>query len=189
MDEDESWFETLAGRGGPGDEAPALEARLLRAQIQAQEAPAPAAPIAPVDAAREAALIARARAAGVLAQSAPRPRRSPRWLLAAAALAGVALLLGVWRMAAPPEVTVRGVSSGTVRLESAEPRRLQQALLQELNAAGAHAETYQRLGRFGIDADLPQPLTPAVRALLERRHIPAPADGVLVIEIAPPGSP
>jgi hypothetical protein len=189
MDEDESWFETLAGRGAPDDEAAAREARLLRARIQAQQLPAPAAPIAPVDAAREAALIARARAAGVLPQSAPRQRRAPRWFLAAAALAAVALLLGVWRMAAPPEAIVRGMSGGTVRLESAEPRRLQQALLQELNAAGAHAQAYQRLGRFGVDADLPQPLTPQVRALLERRHIPAPADGALIIEITAPGSP
>src|SRR5579859_4011341 len=95
MDEDESWFETLAGRGSPDAGAPAREARLLRAQIQAQELPAPATPIAPLDAAREAALIARARAAGVLPASAQRLRRAPRWFLAAAALAAVALLLGV----------------------------------------------------------------------------------------------
>ncbi len=188
MDEDESWLESLAGRTVTGDEHAVREAKLLREQIHAHRMPA-AATVAPIDAKREEALIARARAEGVLPQTPARARRLPSWLLAAAALAGVALLVGVWRTASPPDVVVRGVASGVVRLESSQPKKLHQRLLQELTAAGARAKPYERFGRLGIDAELPQPVTPALRELLERRHIAVPPDGALVIEITSPDMP
>jgi len=40
------------------------------------------------------------------------------------------------------------------------------------------------LGRVGIDADLPQPLSAEVAKILQRHQIPIPSDGTLVVEIA-----
>jgi hypothetical protein len=75
------------------------------------------------------------------------------------------------------------MDGATVRIESSDPQALKARLLRELNAAGVHATGYDRLGRPGIDADLPQPLPPAVHILLDRHHIPIPPDGVLTVEI------
>jgi hypothetical protein len=70
-----------------------------------------------------------------------------------------------------------------VRLQSADPAKLKQELLQDLAAAGVAAKGYERFGHQGIDADLPTPLPPALRQLLQRQGIAAPDDGVLQVEI------
>jgi hypothetical protein len=86
-----------------------------------------------------------------------------------------------------PEIT-RSAGGGVFVLRAAEPARVQRELLDELRAAGVHANGYERLGREGIDADLPQPVPDRVRAMLERYHIPLPAEGTLQVEIAPTGT-
>lgn len=190
MDEDQKWLEALAGRAGAAADPVVREAQLLRAHIGAQAGADDSTSVAAVDAAREAALIERARAEGVLPPRVPRRRvRAPRHLaLAAASVAALALAIGLWRFTAPPAVLVRGVSQGVVRIEARDPLALQEDLVRELNVAGARASRYERLGRFGIDADLPRPLSPRLRQVLEQRHIPVPPDGELVIEIAPAGA-
>jgi hypothetical protein len=180
--EDLHWLDELAGRTASGStDAAGEEARALRGLISAQIKDDPVA-VAPTDFARESALIARARAEGLLP---PRSRRP--WFHAAAGLAAAALLasvvIGVYRTSLPPPETFRGVQDGTVRLAAKDPAALKQQIIRELRSAGVAAVGYERLGRSGIDAELPKPISPSVRAVLERHQIPEPADGALVIEI------
>ncbi len=177
-DDLDRWLEALGGHDGdPGD----AEGRALRAQIRSLPSD-PVAPVAQRDAAREARLIARARAAGIL------PRRLPRPALLAAAVAGIALGVATLQYTRAPTETYRGVSAGVVELEARHPQDLKAQLLRELQQAGVHASGYARLDRVGIDADLPQPVTADVRRVLDKHHIPVPDDGALVVEIHAPGS-
>lgn len=187
--DEHDWLEALAGRGGtdtPG--AAAAEGRFLRrALLAARERSARTSAaesgdaVARIDPAREQALIERAVREGLIG----RPRRAAGWrpLLAAAALA--ALSFGIaWTLWAPGDVdVVRSAPDGTVRLEARDPPGLQRRILAELRAAGVEASAYEALDAQGIDADLPQPLPPAVARVLAVHGIPAPADGVLRIEI------
>jgi hypothetical protein len=181
-EEDLHWLDALAGRpaSGPSD-AVGQEARTLRDLISAQiEADTVAA--SKMDFARESALIARAKAEGLLA-----PRLHRPWFQAAAGLAAAALLasvlIGLYRTSLPPPETFRGVQDGTVRLTAKDPSALKQQIISELRAAGVPAVGYERLGRLGVDAELPKPISSSARQVLERHHIPVPQDGALVIEI------
>lgn len=210
LDEDTLWLDALAARtnapsstaaGEPGV-APApyralvLEALALRSLIQSQEFDI-ASGVPTTDAAREGELIERARTEGLLPRhAAPAsairsvPRR--RWFadaritFAAAAMVLAAVGVGLWRSALPPIETLRGTVNGTVHLEARDPPALKRQLTEELNAAGVRVSGYERLGRIGIDADLPQPISPPIAAILDRHHIPIPADGVLIVEFDPP---
>jgi hypothetical protein len=196
-DEDRIWLEALAGRADESEpSAEAQEARALRELIHGQSLD-DSTTVAAVDPAREEHLIERARTAGLLparpnpahpaASSAPWRRWlfAPRGLLAVAALATIAIAVLVQALL-PPAETFRGVAGGTVRLESRNPPALKRQLMEELDAAGVRASGYDRLGRAGIDADLPQPVSAQVRRVLERHRIPIPADGILVVEIDAP---
>jgi hypothetical protein len=185
VDDDQAWLETLAGRGRPdfpGSEA--TEASALRELIAAQLQEDGTA-VAEVDAQREAALIMRARVEGLLPQGVTRPAGRV-WWLTGGALAATAILASIILSLlrnAPVSENFRGMDGGAVRIESSNPQALKDRLLRELSAVGVHATGYDRLGRLGIDADLPQPLPPAVQHVLERHHIPLPSDGVLAVEI------
>ena len=204
-DEDTSWLDALAGRSGgapssAGDAEPALtlEARVLREFIQSQE-PVSASTLPTVDVARERELIERARIEGLLprqaaaTQSIGRAVPLRRWFAdsrityAAAAMVLAAVGVGLWRSTLPPVETLRGVANGTVHLEARDPPALKRQLTGELSAAGVRVSGYERLGHIGIDADLPQPVSSRVAAVLEQHHIPVPADGVLVVEIEAAG--
>jgi hypothetical protein len=192
MDELDCWLEALAGRDVDGGSE---EGRALRTQIRAQPTEMLIA-VAQIDPTREAQLIARARAAGLLPAEEPRapdagteaPRRwnFARASLMAAALAGIAIgVTTLWYTRVPTE-TFRGATNGIVELETREPRVLKLRLIQELKDVGVSAAGYERLDRVGLDADLPLPVAPNVRRVLERHHIPVPSDGALVVEIHAP---
>jgi hypothetical protein len=188
---DDVWLDVLAGRVAPAQvseqsRALALEAAALREYIRAQESVRPL-DVPGVSAVREEALIARARRDGLLVSypTGPRTRsRLRRVSLSAAAVLVVAVGIGVWRASLPPPEVVRGVDHGTVHMEARDPAALKRKLTEELEAAGVKVSGYERLGRVGIDADLPQPLPSEVAKILERHHIPIPSDGALVVEIA-----
>jgi hypothetical protein len=194
-DDQDRWLDALAGRDVDGA---SREGSALREQIRAQLME-PLAVAAEIDPAREAQLIARARAVGLLPAESLISRRavarSPRrWgvarvALMAAALGGVAIGVNTLRyMRAPPE-TFRGAANGVVELESQDPRALKQRLIQELKDAGVSATGYDRLDRVGLDADLPLPVAPNVLRVLKQHKIPVPNDGALVVEIRAPGAP
>ncbi len=82
-----------------------------------------------------------------------------------------------------PEV-VRGTAQAVVRIEAADPSALQRQILEDLRRAGVEATGYERLGRHGIDADLPDLVPPAIERVLQRHGIPVPRDGVLAVEIS-----
>lgn len=195
-DEDQVWLDALAGRSS---NAPSRivdrEARALRELIGAQLLENPV-DVAEVDSLREAELLERARAEDLLPPARARAEWTPRrrrpafmfgGVLAAALLASV--VIGVYRMTLSPTETYRGLHNGAIRLESMDPAALKRQLLRELQDAGAPAVGYDRLGRQGIDAELPQPVSTRVQEVLQRHHIPIPDDGALVIEIDAAGRP
>jgi hypothetical protein len=191
-DDDTAWLEALAGRGRESQSRLTREGLALRERIRKQEVEAAAGePLPEIDAARESALIERAVAEGLLAPRAARNRRFAgiRFSMAAAAVLIVAVAVGLLRFMQPPTEIFRGTQNGTIRLETRDPPALKRRLIEELSAAGVEVSGYERLGHVGIDADLPQPVSPHVRQVLERHHIPVPADGTLIIEIDAPGRP
>lgn len=196
-DDDMAWLEALAGRAGPSEEGDAVshggdvrEAAALRELIRTQRPDPEIAPVPAVDPVRENELIARARAAGLLQGAAAIPVRRP-WMLrgglAAAAVIVLAVGITLLRPVAQNTETLRG--GGTAHLRTADPAALKRELAEELQAAGAHVTGFERLGRPGIDVELPQPPTPEVRRILARYHLPVPADGELTVEFEPTGQP
>lgn len=186
----ETWLDALAGRpvtdghGSAAREARGLrEALQRRAQSELDSAP-------DRDSRREASLLERARRQGLIPSR--RARWARRWSLGTwptvAALTVIACAaVGLTVMLRPTRQveTVRGGGPEIVTLRATDPAALKADLLRELRAAGVAATGYQRLGREGIDADLPQPVPPRVRAILASHHIRVPSDGVLEVEIAP----
>jgi hypothetical protein len=178
----------LAGRSG-GEAAPSNDAnaRAIRAAILSRAAEET--PVVAEDPMREAALVARARAAGVLPFAGGRASRRRTGWLAAAAMACVAVGVMLHMNTRSPAPITRGAASGIVRIRAPDPLRLKQELIRELEDAGVHARGYEQLGRQGIDADLPMPVTAEVRGVLDRHGIALPADGVLQVEIEPASAP
>jgi hypothetical protein len=194
-DDDKTWLEVLAGRAPPDPDGPvAREARLLRESLirrrQLQqvehlaELPAP-------DVSREAKLLARAAREGLIE---PAQRRRRGWLTggrvlaAAAAVAFLAIGLTLFLRTGSEQETYRGTHEGVVTIEAASPATFKNELIAQLRAAGIAATGYERFGLQGVDAELPNPISPQVRAVLERHHLPAPQDGVLKVEITARGS-
>lgn len=182
---DDNWLAVLAGRDVADDTPVAREARALRAALLAQQHVSTADMEESPDMNREQrvrALLARARETGVL----PQARRATRLWWGAAAAGMVALAVTVpWLMRAPGESppVVRTADEDVVRLRAPDPRALKQQLLVELREVGISAAGYEAFGRQGIDAELPQPVPEAVRAVLAKHRIPVPKDSILRIEI------
>ena len=202
--DDQDWLEALAGRaaGEPANRAGAAtrrEAQVLRAALLARarvDEPTLQQEIDPDATARAARLLERARrdeylAAALARRSGPvAARRVGTWgALLAAGLAGLAVAL-VWTLRPTLDAPVeRGAPDAIHRMVADDPGALRNEIIAALREVGVEASAYGRFGRAGIDADLPRPLTPAVRAVLDRYGIPAPADGVLRVEIAPRAHP
>jgi hypothetical protein len=186
-EDDKAWLDALAGRGAPSlSRAADQEVRMLREGINSIIREGDGGTVG-VDPAREAALIARARREGLLPERPSRGLSRRAWSIASGALAAVALLasvvVGLYRNSLPPAQTYRGAQSGVVRLQATDPAAFQRQLIGELRDAGVQVAGYQRLGRYGIDADLPTPVPAAVQELLQRHRVPLPANGALAIEI------
>lgn len=187
--EDQAWLEALAGRqakNAPSTPA-SMEAAVLRGAILARAAAQPAPgdndPVA-TDPRREARLLEQARRAGLL------PRATPvrMWYAAAAIVACLAVGL-VWLTRGNDQEVERGQAAAPQRIVADDPVELQHRILESLHAAGIDATGYESLGRRGIDADLPEPRSPAVQQVLEQYGLHAAPDGVLRVEIEPRGSP
>jgi hypothetical protein len=180
-DDDRLWLETLAGRRGGGASPTEREATAFRAALRSMpeaEAPAPAA------AAREAALIDRAHRAGLFPAG-----RGVRWLAdwrglaLAAAVAGIAVAIGLLDRSPPVDEAVRSAPTGTVVLHAEDPAGYAAEIVDALIAVDVDAVAFERLGGWGVDADLPAPVPAAALDVLARYGIAPPADGVLAIEI------
>ncbi|MGQ0834463.1 MAG: hypothetical protein ACT4O5_05970 [Gammaproteobacteria bacterium] len=185
---DDDWLDALAGRERSENTAAAREARQLRAAIRARPSIDDPDVLAEDDE-RAAELIDRARREGLLKRRevAHLATRTRRWRsLAAAAIACLAVAF-VWQMRPGGQAPViRGQPDAIHRVQAQDPERLQREIIEALASAGVDAAGYENLGRQGIDAELPEPLTPQVREVLERFDLPEPVDGVLRVEIAEP---
>lgn len=194
-DDDKTWLDVLAGRTPADANRPAArEARLLRESLirQRQRQQAEPLPQPPArDLHREAELLALAGREGLIDPARLRRRsgwlRDGRVLAAAAAVAFVAIGLTLFLHTGAEREVYRGTHDGVVTLEAASPATLKSELIAELRAAGVTATGYERFGLQGVDAELPRPISPQVRAVLERHHLPVPEDGVLKVEITAPG--
>jgi hypothetical protein len=185
--EDQDWIDALAGRAR-ADSTSTAEARALRDRILARST-AEADPVAAEDPRREDELLDRARRDGLIPGAVPaRATARPRWsgwrvTGLVAGLAAAVLVIGVLLQPPRREETTRGATDEIVTLQASDPEGLQQEILRELRAAGIEARGYERLGKRGVDADLPDPLPDDVRRVLDRHGIPAPRAGVLQVEI------
>ena len=184
--DDETWLDALAGRETPPS-ATAREASVLRAALRdGRQFTGAARPVMNVTAlpnhAREDALIARAVSEGIIVTPA-KTRRPKRWHLPLAASVLLVVTAGILVQLQPPAPIVRGDADGIVQLVADDPALLKQRILAELRAAGVSAAGYESLGVHGIDADLPMPLSPAVKRVLAAHGVAEPGDGVLRIEI------
>jgi hypothetical protein len=145
------------------------------------DAPAPAAD------ARAAALIDRARRVGLLGAT-----RRVRWLsdwrglALAAAVAAIAVAIGLLDRSPPLDEVVRSAPTGTVVLHAEDPAGQATEIVDALIAVGVDAVAFERLGGWGVDAELPSPVPPAALDVLARYGIAPPPDGVLTIEIDEP---
>ncbi len=106
----------------------------------------------------------------------------------AAAIAFVSIGLFLLLQPSDQQEIVRGSHDGIVTVEAANPVALRDRISSELRAVGISATAYERLGMQGLDADLPQPISAPVREILDKHHLPVPADGVLKIEITTPST-
>lgn len=199
-DDDQQWLQLLAGRHvHEPDGRTAQEAAWLRAALLAYRAQAPAgAPASPE--LRVARLIGRARAAGLLMPLSPAPQRatgaaSPllrgpvrRLSIAGALAAALAWLVLPWPLHQTPvdDAAVQRGDAVQTRM-SADPSAEREALRAALVASGIEAAPYERLGRLGLDLELPQPLTPAQRDALARLGVAPPSGPSLRIEFVKAG--
>lgn len=209
--DDQAWFHLMAGRAVP-TARPSVrqEAAWLRAAMLSYRSVAP--PGGPADAEqRMQRLLVRARREGVLpdaedlardaqptAGSVRPDRPAANWGSWASWSTGLALAaaLAVF-MVAPALLTPNAVDEpsqmrGEVlqTLEASAPLQRQQQVLQTLLAAGFKAQTYVRLGRPGIDVDLPSELSASQLAALASLGVRRPVGGSLQIEFKPlSGSP
>lgn len=188
--DDHDWADALAGRAPPDAASAALaEGRMLR--DAARRWPAVPPPLSLPD---EQTLLARARADGLLAPRrrwcagcAERWRRwrdSPRWLGGAGLV--LASLLGLWVAVdvgrAPDDLPALRAPEGVLLRSAADPAGARERLATLLAAQQVPVRRYERLGRFGIDADLPRPPPPALQALLRDEGLAVAGDGSLRVE-------
>lgn len=209
-EDDAAWLAALAGRSTPiADRAAAIDEGAMMRHALRTWAPA-IDEVASHDPERLARLIERARAEGLFDERglpAQRLRRSGffaglrrRWdadaggwprYRALAMAAAIVLVAGIVFVVRPTgqriddDQVVRSAQE-LVLLQTNDPKALQHQLIDALAKEGVKVTGYSRFGRYGIDADLPQNLTPSLRALLERNRIPVPGDGVLRVEIEAP---
>ena len=195
MNDDEDWLAALAGHERTGSDAMTRrEAAWLRA-AQRRWVAQPQLLAEPAGA--QDRLLQRARAEGLLrrrwcAGCADRWQRwlGTPWRMGAAGLVLASVLVAFVALPllqpAPEDSVLRAGVDGVVLLQDAAPAARRDRLAAALAAAGATVRPYQRLGRYGIDAELPATASPALSALLKAEHLAWPTGGVLRIEVESP---
>ncbi len=200
-DDDLDWLAAVGGHPRPGtDPRTLLEATLLRAAARAYPPP----PV-PLDSGRDdiAALLERARREGVLRSGrrwcAGCAERWQRWRAAPWRSGGIGLavaaLLAVLVFGVLPPIdngrdapVLRGAAAdGVWLLRRDAPQAERDRIADELAAAGWAVQRYERLGRYGLDADRPAAAAPGAAApgaaLLQRLGVQPGTDGVLRVEV------
>lgn len=195
-DDDQAWLDLLAGRSVPdADAATRRQALRLRAALQAP-APLPAGPEPDRDA-RTRRLLQRAQDAGVLAPRSSPSGRLRHWLRpglwgsgAVAAVLVVVLVSVAPPGPAPGDADGPGAERGAdvQALQRDDPQAARDRLLADLRATGLDAQPYERLGRPGLDIQLPRPLAPEQLRALTAAGLVVPAGPVLRVEFNAPAA-
>ncbi|NJN52596.1 MAG: hypothetical protein HC809_13420, partial [Gammaproteobacteria bacterium] len=107
-----------------------------------------------------------------------------RGALAMAALAGVAIVIGLTVQTPVPDETVRGIQAPATELFADDPAAMRLAIIESLADAGVEASGYALLNIEFVEATLPQPVPPSVERVLARYGIPLPVDGAMRVAIA-----
>lgn len=200
-DDDERWFELLAGRN-VGDVRPSTrrEAAWLRAALLNYPPTAPQGAV-PDPVQRVQRLLEKAAAAGVIGPPPAPP--AGRWMrlrawwsqpgaslrrgglgIAVAGVLATVLLRQAWEPPGEQAVIERGPALQQVF--DADPAARRDQLLRALQAAGLDAHPFERLGRLGVDVALPVPLAPAQARALAAQGLRVPAGPALQVELLPP---
>jgi hypothetical protein len=127
---------------------------------------------------------------------APLARSLRQWLArlaghggAAAVLVLAVVLLNIDRhTASGPEAAGQPVlrspgDAGRYLLHDAQARQRRDRIADELASAGVPVQRYERLGRFGLDAQITMPPAAAVAAVLALNGLMPAADGTLMVEV------
>jgi hypothetical protein len=193
MRTDDDWLGSLAGHrpfGEDADEADALrEALLFLSRASPAVEPQPGG---------EDAFIERARAAGLMKPQAESVDKVSHlfgpWKLLAArpwrvglagALLALVMVVGVWQQFPfedHPSEILRQPGKGQQIVKSQAPETERDSFAAELEATGITTRRYERLGRFGIDADWPREPSAAQTAILRNHRLVLSDDGTLRIE-------
>jgi len=206
-DDDQHWFDLMAGRAvADAHGRTRADAAWMRAALLAYRAEAPAGSV-PAAETRVLRLLHRAVQAGVLpAPTASRaePDASPwqrlwrrwqaqmtpgrPWRFAPVMLVLALAVGGVWQLQQPAEperADVERAGAALQRLNVVDPAQHRQQLLASLRAAGLDAQPFDRLGRLGIDIELPAPLSAAQAQALKQAGLVPPAGPNLIVELLP----
>jgi hypothetical protein len=87
------------------------------------------------------------------------------------------------------EMVIRAANEGPVRVTVSDPAAAQKQLLDAIRTAGIEARGYTLLGRYGVDAELPSGVPPAVVQLLQSWRVPLTRDGLVQVEFEPARQP
>lgn len=198
QDDDERWLRAVAGSPSADmSAASALEARLLReGLLWSREKEAASTPATDEEARDFLLRLQRERehetvkGTAACEGCAARGARwaawlSNHWVPLAGALASIAALAVVvvppW--SSPTEPVWRQPAASAVQLRvDVDPQRRRDDMARQITALGAEIRSYERLGRFGIDARFAPPLSSATAQALQALGLAADADGVVRIE-------
>jgi hypothetical protein len=202
MKHDDQWLRALAGQAtdqaDSPDPATALEARLLRQALTAGVHPAADLSEAQANQLLSAALAGAApKRAGTRTFCDGCVRRwrafltlgAGQWVPAsglAGALGLLALVLIINPLANEPDEAGILRSAGPAGLQSItdpQPLARRDQLALALTGWGADVQRYERLGRYGIDAQFELPLAPAAAAGLKRLGLKPDSAGVVKVEV------
>jgi hypothetical protein len=206
-EDDEGWFEALAGRPAPDARAATLrEAAWLRAALLSYRQTPPAG-LMPNASGRIDRLLAKAIAAGLITAVAPPPstpaaspllrswaslkRLLSAWPAPALALATVgALAVLVWpRLIAmdptdtSPMAEVSRSSDTHQVVQAAQPQATRDQLMREFSSVGLAPRAFSRLGRWGLSIEWPSQATREQLEVLQRHGLRAPNGPLLVVEV------
>lgn len=197
-DDDDDWSALLAGRARPqADAGTRSEASHLRDALLAYRQTAPQGDM-PTPERRIERLLQRGREAGLLTPKdapkggvrlKPESSRWPAWLRPQRLVMAMTLLLSAGlayfqvEFGTPDEQAQQrgGGASQTVR--AARPAEARAKLLANLRAAGFEVLPFERLGRLGLDVELPNELSEAQRRVLIAQGLSVPEGPALSIEI------
>lgn len=107
---------------------------------------------------------------------------------AAAVLMLAGVLLNIDHDAPGPEAGGQPVlrspgDAGRYLWHDAQARERRDRIADELAAAGVPVQRYERLGRFGLDAQIAMPPAAPVADVLARNGLEPAADGALMVEV------